>query len=211
MRARHAHAAYSLVLAEEVAFQKTPTELADWLARCDAERENHRAALAYLIETQNTAWALRLGAALYRYWEHREYLAEGRAWLEAILELPATAANTVGSCASAQLRGGSGVRDRAILASRAVVPARRSRSAGSSGTTRLSIAQLNSLWPSTNAGAGTTRRRGSGASRRCRRVASLDDKAAIAAALSNLADVVFLLGHHREARRACEEASAMFA
>ena len=44
--ARHAHAAYSLVLAEEVGLQKTSTELADWFARCDAERDNHRAALA---------------------------------------------------------------------------------------------------------------------------------------------------------------------
>ena len=37
---------YSLVLAEEVGLQKTSTELADWFARCDAERDNHRAALA---------------------------------------------------------------------------------------------------------------------------------------------------------------------
>ena len=89
--ARHAHAGTASSWPEEVGLQKTSTELADWFARCDAERDNHRAALAHLIETQNTMWALRLGVALYRYWEHREYLAEGRTWLEAILELPGDA------------------------------------------------------------------------------------------------------------------------
>jgi tetratricopeptide (TPR) repeat protein len=39
----------------------------------------------------------------------------------------------------------------------------------------------------------------------------LGDKAAVAAALSNLADVLFLLGHHREAQVRLEQASAMFA
>ena len=134
--ARHAHAAYSLVLAEEVGLQKTSTELADWFARCDAERDNHRAALAHLIETQNTTWALRLGVALYRYWEHREYLAEGRTWLEAILELPGDAEASTATRVGALSYVAAMALVRAILASRCFALAKRSRCAGSSATAR---------------------------------------------------------------------------
>ena len=93
-KARQAHAAYCLVVAEEVVLCRTPSEFASWLAKCDAERENHRAALEYLVGSANAEWALRLGVALYRYREHREYLTEGRAWFEAILTLPGAAATT---------------------------------------------------------------------------------------------------------------------
>jgi len=43
--------------------------------------------LSHLVATQQTDWALRLAVALYRYWDHREYLSEGRAWFEAVLDL----------------------------------------------------------------------------------------------------------------------------
>ena len=39
---------------------------------------------------------MRLGAALFRFWEAREYLAEGRARLEKVLKLPGAAAPTSG-------------------------------------------------------------------------------------------------------------------
>ncbi len=207
--ARHAHAAYSLVLADEVDLQKTPTELAYWFARCDAERENHRAALAYLIEARNTTWALRLGAALYRYWEHREYLAEGRAWLEAIVELPGAAINTSDRVRALGLAAGL-----AAIQGDLGVSMRRFRDALEMGRElgdhKAIIWLLNSI-------AANTRWSGDHLAAQqwseqvlqaCR---DLGDKAAIAAALSNLADVLFLLGHHQEARTHLEQASAMFA
>ena len=43
--------------------------------------------MSHLVATQQTDWALRLAVALYRYWDHREYLSEGRAWFEAVLDL----------------------------------------------------------------------------------------------------------------------------
>ena len=208
--ARHAHAAYSLVLAEEVGLQKTSTELADWFARCDAERDNHRAALAYLIETQNTMWALRLGVALYRYWEHREYLAEGRTWLEAILELPgdaeASTATRVGALsyvsAMALVQGDFGV---SVLRTREALEMCRELGDRKGVITQLNALYAQARWRGNYLAA---REWGEQTLQAC---GDLGDKAAIAAALSNLADVIFLLGHHREAQARLEQASAMFA
>ena len=43
-----------------------PPKRADWLARCDVEDDNFRAALDWLVDTGNAEWALRLGLALFR-------------------------------------------------------------------------------------------------------------------------------------------------
>ena len=85
---RRAHAAYFLVLAEEGAANMTPADRESWLDRCDSEHDNFRAAIAYLLKSGNTEWGLRLGSALFRYWEAREHLSEGRQALAALLELP---------------------------------------------------------------------------------------------------------------------------
>jgi tetratricopeptide (TPR) repeat protein len=91
---RRAHAAYCIVLAEEGNPLLTAAERGNWLDRCDAEADNLRAALDWLIETRNAEWALRLGLALFAYWERREYLAEGRQRLQAIMALVEAGART---------------------------------------------------------------------------------------------------------------------
>ena len=58
-----------------------------WLSRCDVEEDNFRAALDWLVESGDTELALRLGLALFWFWERREHLVEGRQRLLAILEL----------------------------------------------------------------------------------------------------------------------------
>jgi predicted ATPase len=85
---RRAHAAYYLVVAEEGAGAQDLEEREDWLSRCEVEHDNFHAALDHLIVQGDAEWALRLGAALYLYWEEREYLAEGSQRLERILGLP---------------------------------------------------------------------------------------------------------------------------
>jgi predicted ATPase len=85
---RRAHAAYCIVLAEEGSPQLTRLERADWLARCELEHDNFNAALDWLIETDNAEWVLRLGSALFVFWERRDRFAEGRQRLTAILNLP---------------------------------------------------------------------------------------------------------------------------
>ncbi len=90
---KRAHAAYFLVFAEEEASEHNPAG-PDWLERFDLDRDNLRAALQWLTVTGNAEWGLRLGAAMFRYWEMREYFAEGRDSLHKLLSLPAAAAPT---------------------------------------------------------------------------------------------------------------------
>src|SRR5450755_598884 len=73
---RRAHAAYYLVLAEEGAEDSAAPQ--EWLDQFELEHDNFRTALDYLIKTGDAEWGLRLGAALFRFWETREYLTEGR-------------------------------------------------------------------------------------------------------------------------------------
>lgn len=84
---RRAHAAYCVVLAEEGAAENADGELKEWLDRFETEHDNFRAALEWLTETHNAEWGLRLGTALFRFWEMREYLAEGRERLGKLLGL----------------------------------------------------------------------------------------------------------------------------
>jgi predicted ATPase/DNA-binding winged helix-turn-helix (wHTH) protein len=85
--ARRAHAAYCLVLAEE-GNPELPAEARDlWLIRCELEIDNFRSALDWLFETRDLDWGLRLCMALFRFWDMREHLTEGRTRLEAVLTL----------------------------------------------------------------------------------------------------------------------------
>jgi predicted ATPase/DNA-binding winged helix-turn-helix (wHTH) protein len=84
---RRAHAAYCLVLAEEGNPELNPGERSRWLERCDLEIDNFRLALDWLFENGELDWGLRLCMALFRYWDMREHLLEGRGRLETILRL----------------------------------------------------------------------------------------------------------------------------
>jgi tetratricopeptide (TPR) repeat protein len=84
---RKAHAAYCLVLAEEGNPDVSAADRGRWLTECDAEIDNFRVALDWLFQAPDPEWALRLCVALFRFWDIREHLAEGRARLEAVLRL----------------------------------------------------------------------------------------------------------------------------
>ena len=84
---RRAHAAYCLVLAEEGNPELGPTDRNRWLARCDVEIDNFRFALDWLFQIHNLDWGLRLCVALFRFWDMREHLNEGRTRLETVLRL----------------------------------------------------------------------------------------------------------------------------
>ena len=84
---RRAHAAYCLVIAEEGNPELSAEERDLWLNQCEVEIDNFRSALDWLLETRDLEWSLRLGMALFRFWDMREHLAEGRARLESILAL----------------------------------------------------------------------------------------------------------------------------
>ena len=82
---RRSHAAYYLVLAEEGALEAAAHP--EWLDRFEIEHDNFRAALEYLIKIGDADWGLRLGTALFHFWETREYLTEGRDRIARLLAL----------------------------------------------------------------------------------------------------------------------------
>jgi tetratricopeptide (TPR) repeat protein len=85
--ARRAHAAYCLVLAEDGNVPMSVPQQTEWLSQCAAEHANFRAAIDWLIENENAAWAMRVGVALFSYWERRAHQAEGREQLKEILRM----------------------------------------------------------------------------------------------------------------------------
>ncbi|MGH9957931.1 MAG: ATP-binding protein [Pyrinomonadaceae bacterium] len=84
---RRAHAAYCVVLAEDGAAQANDAQREEWLDRFAIEHDNFRAALEWLTSNNQADWGLRLGVALFPFWETREYLAEGRDRLGKLLNL----------------------------------------------------------------------------------------------------------------------------
>ena len=79
---RRAHARYYLDLAQEAQKYLEDTEQAMWLERLEREGANLRAALLWALEQQESEVALRLSGALFRFWEARRYMREGRTFLE---------------------------------------------------------------------------------------------------------------------------------
>jgi predicted ATPase/DNA-binding XRE family transcriptional regulator len=85
---RRAHALYYTALAEEAERQLAGPSHAAWLERLDAERDNLRAALGWaLAAPEGAETAVRLAAALWKFWRTRSRQHEGRRWLDAALAL----------------------------------------------------------------------------------------------------------------------------
>jgi non-specific serine/threonine protein kinase len=83
--ARQAHARYFLELAVEAEPQLfVGARAAAWLARLEAELDNLRAALGWLLE-QDADACLRLAVAVRQLWLVHGHYTEGRRWLEAAL------------------------------------------------------------------------------------------------------------------------------
>jgi len=85
--ARHAHAAYYLILAEE-GYGLRGQEQSHWMRRSELEYANFRAAYEWLLESHKFEWGVRLTSALMPFWEARALLAEGMDWTKRLLRLP---------------------------------------------------------------------------------------------------------------------------
>jgi predicted ATPase/serine/threonine protein kinase len=205
---KRAHAAYCLVLAEEQPTEQSGAEGPEWLERIALEHDNFRAGLEWLTETGDAEWGLRLGAALFRFWETREYLAEGRDRLGKLLELAGAAAPTK-------------ARARALFAAGVLAGEQRDYAMADALTSEsLDIARQMSdkqaVAVSLNALAVLARDRGDVA------VAhslfeeglalwrELGDRKAVALSLSNLASVVKLQGDYARARSLYAECLSTF-
>jgi predicted ATPase/DNA-binding SARP family transcriptional activator len=107
---RRRHLEHFVALAEEAEPRLAGAEQAAWLARIEDEHDNLRAALAYALESGQSAFALRLVVGIRRFWQIHGYLAEGRQSLRSALaategthsELRANAFNMLGILAGEQ-------------------------------------------------------------------------------------------------------------
>ncbi|MDQ2651701.1 MAG: tetratricopeptide repeat protein [Chloroflexota bacterium] len=96
--ARQAHARWFLALAERAEPALWGVSQAQWLDQLDLEKDNLRAALRWALNQDNAIIATRLGAALWRFWQRRGSLSEGRTQLSSILALSPDPASLAARC-----------------------------------------------------------------------------------------------------------------
>ena len=205
---RRAHAAYCLVVAEEGVTNASDASTAVWLTLCDAEHDNFRAALGWVLKTNYGEWALRFGLALFGFWERREHLVEGSEFLDAILNLPSTASPTLSrakvlTCATAlaSIRGDSESSNRIHAAGLAIYSQLGNQEGVATqltclGTKKHALGDFAAARSDLEQCVGVCR--------------ELGDAASIAAALSNLASTVSAMGDHAQARSLLEEVLEIF-
>jgi predicted ATPase/class 3 adenylate cyclase len=80
---RHAEYFLGLALEAEPHLEIDPR----WLDRCDREHDNLRAALRWAIDSGDTNRTQQAAGALWRFWQLRGHLSEGRRWLEESLRM----------------------------------------------------------------------------------------------------------------------------
>jgi predicted ATPase/class 3 adenylate cyclase len=91
---RRRHAEHFLGLAAEAEPHLTTDDQGVWLERCEEEHANLRAALRWAIDQGDADAAQAAAGALWRFWQQRGHLAEGRRWLAEALAIPSGQAAT---------------------------------------------------------------------------------------------------------------------
>jgi predicted ATPase/class 3 adenylate cyclase len=82
------HAEHFLGLAVEAEPHLTADDQGEWLDRCEEEHANMRAALRWAVDAGQADRAQEAAGALWRFWQQRGHLAEGRRWFAEILAMP---------------------------------------------------------------------------------------------------------------------------
>jgi predicted ATPase len=205
---KRAHAAYCLILAEEEASEPSGAQGTEWIGRFALEHDNFRAGLEWLTENGDAEWGLRLGTALFRFWEIREYLAEGRDRLGRLLKLAGAAALTKARTRALFAAG--------VLAGEQGDYASAETLISESQNIARQLGDNTGVAVSLNALAVFARDRGSIAKARALFEETLalwrelGDLKAVARALSNLANVVKLQGDYDRARSLYAECLSIF-
>jgi predicted ATPase/class 3 adenylate cyclase len=104
---RRRHALFFLALAEAAGRELTGPDQVAWLDRLGRDQDNLRAALRWAVESDQAETGLLIAAAIWRFWQLRDHLAEGEAWLTELLSAPsasdATPARSAGATALASV------------------------------------------------------------------------------------------------------------
>jgi predicted ATPase/DNA-binding SARP family transcriptional activator/DNA-binding CsgD family transcriptional regulator len=79
------HVAFFLALAEEAEPELAGPQQRLWVERLEAEHDNMRKALSWVLEREQAELGLRFGAALWRFWFAQGYLSEGIRSMEEVL------------------------------------------------------------------------------------------------------------------------------
>ncbi len=82
-----AHAAYFVVIAEEMASEPTRQDHERWMNLCVQEHDNIRAAFQCLVAEGNKEWVLRLAHGLFWFWREKELFTEGRSCLDTAIRM----------------------------------------------------------------------------------------------------------------------------
>ncbi len=80
-----AHADWYLALARQAEIELDGPEQERWLERLDAELDNLRAAIQWLLATGRIGQGLRITTQLWRFWYIRDRVTEGIRWLTAFI------------------------------------------------------------------------------------------------------------------------------
>ena len=103
---RHGYQDLFAELALQSADEIMGSDQKEWADRLESERDNLRAALQRLADEGATERALDMGAALWRFWQLRGNLTEGRATLEELLARPDAGVPTLGRARALSALGG---------------------------------------------------------------------------------------------------------
>ena len=194
------------MLAEDGNLPLTPPERTNWLALCDADHDNLRAALDWLIAQRQFGMGVAVWVWLSTgFGNRREHLVEGRERLEAILKMRgAPGANQGAGDRSGACRGPGKYSRRLRESSPAA-----SRGAGHllrAGRPKRYREAVVLCWAYKNDFQGNYAAARSWFEQSLRVCRELGDARETAGALSNLADVVNAQGDHTQARSLLEEA-----
>lgn len=86
------HVRWCLSLALRAAEELRKPDQQQWLEQLESEHDNLRAALSWSQQHESTnAMGLQLATALWRFWETRGHLTEGRRWLDQALSMSGNA------------------------------------------------------------------------------------------------------------------------
>ena len=82
------HAEWVLALAESATSELETGAGVEWPDRLAAEHDNVRAALRWAVDNGEREIGLRIGTAIWRFWQRRGHIPEGRTWFERLLPGP---------------------------------------------------------------------------------------------------------------------------